>query len=702
MLTFGSHLDGYHDVADQMIGHIKRRASEHFRRREREKAELRTIPQFEAYRALMRSNFLLAIGGLPEERTPLDAQVTGILDRGAYQIEKLLYFSQPEFPVTASLYVPDARRTQPGAAVLFVCGHAQEAKAYREYQKVCIELAEDGFTVLCIDPPGQGERFQFIDEESGHQRIQWGTTEHTYAGVPYYMTGMSIARHFLWDAMRGIDYLCTRKEVDPQRIGVTGNSGGGLQTTFLMVAEPRIAAAMPCTFIMDYEGYLKTGQPQDGEQNLYAGFSDGPDHDDFITCMAPKPVRLGLCAYDFFPIESSLAAMERARKIYELFGSDAPKQVDYAVTNTTHLYSDGLRQSAVNFFRRALRGEAETFVTRKPEGLDPDTLNVTKTGQVLSALPGCKTVSALLRKEAQYRLPLSPRRIEAGALRKDLEHWLGLGDEQPEHEARVNGLSRSRQIYPRVIHDGNVNGYRVEKIFFFSEPDVCVAGVFIHPRSSEPATATDVLLLEGGTPEIPNTHAKILSKLEEGRNVFVFDVRGTGAVKTRPLTSYEGPHGTEFILATNCMKMKLSTLGLRTFDVLRAIDYLATRSDAGEIRLHGVGAAAAWGLYAAVFDQRVAELTLENAPLSYRAAVETRYYDARTYDFRVSAWGLLQVADLVDCFNALAPRHVTLVRPLGADGQPLTQEALESLLFEPASGAGVIGAAVYGWKPKVL
>jgi len=720
MLTFGSHIDGYHDVANQMIDNLRRRAERCFRRREAHRAAVKTLAELDTYRTRMRRNFLHALGGLPKERTPLDPVVTGTLDRGAYAIEKLIYHSLPGFPVTANLYMPKSRRGQtPGPAVLFVCGHGLEAKAYENYQKVCIALAQANFVVLVIDPPGQGERFQFIDEQTGLQRVSWGTAEHTYAGMQYYMAGLSIARHFVWDGIRGVDYLLTRPEVDPPRIGITGNSGGGTQTVYLMMAEPRFAAAMPCTFVMDYESYLKTGQPQDAEQNLYGCFVDGPDHDDYITLFAPKPVQLGIAAYDFFPIEGALATFEKAKKAYALFGPDAPRRLGYTIAPTTHCYSVCLRKAAVEFFTKTLCTAGVPPVEQaEPQALPPEALNVTPTGQVLRTFPQCRTVSALLRDELAHLAP-APRKHDPKLLRAMLAEALGIGTNvtEFEDEAAWIGPPRERPIRPRIIHDEPVDGYRTEKIFFFSEPDVCVTAVMVHPRAApgegSPAAlagegrarggaATEMLLLPEGTDAIPAEKARLRGILEQGRNVFVFDVRGIGAVKTRPLTPCCGGdrHNNEFRLGCDAMKMKTSTLGLRVFDVLRGIDYLSTRPDAGAIALTGVGVAGAWALYAAALEPRVAGLTLERALLSYRTAAATRYYDDSLLNFSSVAWGQLRVADTGELLAALAPRPVRFVQPLGPAGVPLERAEIESAFLRPAEEAGLLGAAAGGWRPE--
>ncbi|HMN29498.1 MAG TPA: hypothetical protein PKE45_15215, partial [Caldilineaceae bacterium] len=132
----------------------------------------------------VRANFLSAIGGLPERTGALNAQCTGRIERPGYTIEKLIYESQPNFFVTAALYVPQGLAER-APAVVFVHGHWDQGKSAPEYQAVCIDLARNGFVVLAVDPPGQGERKQYYDPLSGELRIPHCTDEHTYAGLQF-------------------------------------------------------------------------------------------------------------------------------------------------------------------------------------------------------------------------------------------------------------------------------------------------------------------------------------------------------------------------------------------------------------------------------------------------------------------------------------------------------------------------------------
>ena len=328
--------------------------------------------------------------------------------------------------------------------------------------------------MLAVDPPGQGERKQYYDPATGQLHLPQCTDEHTYSGLQFVVGGASIARHFVWDVMRGIDYLETRRS-GPARIGLTGNSGGGLQTCLLMMAEPRLAAAVPCTFMMTLGAYLKTGQPQDNEQIVRGAFVDGPDHDDYLTMLAPKPVLVGSAAYDFFPIEGALEVVARAKRIYRLY--NAEDKVDISIAPTGHTYGPQLREAAVNWFRRHLQGSEPNFRTGVVETLPAEALWCTPKGQVLDRFPQSRTIFDLNRERLATHVPQRQALPNEAAF---VAHVQQMRQVIPQILG-INLAQRDPPIYPRIIWTGEADGYQCEQIFFFSEPDVVVTGVLIHP-----------------------------------------------------------------------------------------------------------------------------------------------------------------------------------------------------------------------------
>jgi cephalosporin-C deacetylase-like acetyl esterase len=142
----------------------------------------------------------------------------------------------PGFYVTGCLFIPDSIKGK-RPAILFVSGHTQESFRYKEYQIMILNLVKKGFIVFGIDPVSQGERIQHYDPEKNASVIGPTTREHEYLGNQTLISGVSLARYFIWDGIRGIDYLLTREEVDPANIGVTGQSGGGTQSSYIFAFD---------------------------------------------------------------------------------------------------------------------------------------------------------------------------------------------------------------------------------------------------------------------------------------------------------------------------------------------------------------------------------------------------------------------------------------------------------------------------------
>ena len=219
-----------------------------------------------------RLKLLDIIGGLPEEKTPLNPLITGTIRMDGYHIEKLIFESLPGFHVSALVYVPDGAQAH-RPAVLVACGHAATGKSYPAYQKICGRLALRGYVVLCWDPVGQGERSQFWDTARAESRYNRICGEHAVMGNAAYLAGANLARWEVWDGIRALDYLFTRPEVDSTRISITGSSGGGFQTSFIGALDRRIGVVVPSCYIsslpMRMNNRIFVDPDSDPEQDVY-------------------------------------------------------------------------------------------------------------------------------------------------------------------------------------------------------------------------------------------------------------------------------------------------------------------------------------------------------------------------------------------------------------------------------------------------
>ena len=241
-------------------------------------AAIKTPEDIAKRQRALRAFFLRSLGDLPV-RTPMNPHVVGTLKRDGYHVEKVIIESRPGHHVTANFYVPHGKPPYPG--VLLPCGHSENGKAYEQYQRVAILLAKSGMAVLCYDPIGQGERLQRLDDQG--KPVVRNTTEHTMAGIGALLVGRQEASYRIWDGLRALDYLAGRNEVDPRRLGCTGNSGGGTLTAYLMALDDRIAVAAPSCYITSLERLFATIGPQDAEQNITGQVAAGMEHADYLT-----------------------------------------------------------------------------------------------------------------------------------------------------------------------------------------------------------------------------------------------------------------------------------------------------------------------------------------------------------------------------------------------------------------------------------
>ncbi|MGB9683157.1 MAG: alpha/beta hydrolase family protein, partial [bacterium] len=610
----------------------------------------------EKRREKIRDYFITAIGGLDIEKTDLNPMYTGVIEKDSYIIKKVIYQSLPKFYVTANLYMPkDIDKKLP--AILFACGHWEWAKSCPEYQKVCIELVNNGFIVLAVDPVGQGERMQYYDKELKRTIIRWGTIEHSYAGLQCTLAGANIARYFIWDLIRAIDFLEVLPEVDSTRLGLTGNSGGGTQSSYMMLLEPRIKVAVPCTYITSREEYMKTGQAHDSEQNIFKAIVMGLNYDDFISCFAPKPVMIGSVDSDFFCIEGTINSYERAKKMYRLYGKE--ENIKLYIAKGTHSYNDELRREAVKWFVRYLKGEETSNIAESINIERKEVLKCTNYGQVLAEFDSAKDISSL---NYEYYKKNCKRISGKEKIREKLIEILNLPqDDKP--------------LYPRVIEEGSFNflnsTLNYKKVFMFPEKDIATAGIYIEGENRKKCT---IILFDEGTNDIQKESDLVRRFLAEG-DVFVFDPRGIGAVKCRDINPYGfyEYYGTEYKLNFDLMMLGTSLTALRVFDILRAIEYVKGTNPNINIAIAGKGISTIYALFASVINKEIEEVYLEDLLYSYEDIIFSKYYK---YDPRLEIYGIAKYFDIEDLILSIGDKKVMIVNPRDARGEVAKIEEL--------------------------
>ena len=626
-----------HGLQDMVDRYLSRVAEQAWKTRDAAIARIRTPSEVRARQAYIRAKLLQEIGGFPQ-KTPLNARITGTLDHPDYKVEKLVYESMPHFYVTANVYVPKNAKP-PFPAVLGTAGHSGDGKAFSNYQAAWVSLAKRGILVLAYDPPGQGERVEYLDRATGKPLLPTGgTAEHRMSGEQCLLTGTNIARYFIWDGIRGVDYLLTRPDVDPHKLGVAGNSGGGTQAAYLAALEPRLAAALPSCYITSWETLWAGPGPQDSEQ-VFANFlKDGLDFPDFLIAFAPKPIQMEVATRDFFPIAGAHATYAQARRIFTV--TDATDHVGIFEYDDTHGWSLPRREATYRWFSRWLLGRDDDGQEGELKLDSPKDLQVTRTGQVLTSYPDAETIqslnAALASKLEAQRPTLKPQ-----AIGRTIRARLGLGNEPiPSPNAKqVGELSRP--------------GLRIQKIELQTEPGITVPALAFVP-SGGPVRKRCVLYLNPAGKDADAGEGGAIEKMgRAGAIVLAIDVRGWG--ESTPGKGLNSGYTIMYQTAMRGILVGKPLPGMQTFDVLGAVAYLAARPDVDvrHISVYAKGTAAALGIYATVLDSRIERVESDEAPQSYLAlAGEKMHGDI----FGIVVLGVLRDFDLPGLVRMLGPR----------------------------------------------
>jgi dienelactone hydrolase len=351
----------------------------------------KTLEEWKEKRPRLEREYLDMLGLWPlPEKTPLKATVTGQVEAHGVIVEKLHYQSKPGLYVTANLYRPKTDGASPAdaqklPAVLYVCGHSNKGRDGNKtaFQDHGFWFANNGYVCLMVDTlqlgeiPGvhhgtYGRPWNHLKayginppvpplpkggptdvpplEKGGpggvENRWWWHAAGYTPAGVE------------CWNGVRGIDYLLTRPEVDPERIGVTGISGGGATTVWIAAADDRVKVAVPVSGMSDLESYV-TNKVINGHCDCM--FFINTYQWEWTTALAlhaPKPLLFANSDNDkIFPMDGNRRIIERMRKCYDMLGHK--ENVEEYVSKGGHDYRPDMRVAIFQFINKHLKQETK-------------------------------------------------------------------------------------------------------------------------------------------------------------------------------------------------------------------------------------------------------------------------------------------------------------------------------------------------------
>jgi cephalosporin-C deacetylase-like acetyl esterase len=585
---------------EQLIRQLDQRAFGMLEQRAKSIAMIQTRDDAEKRKAEVRGKILHAMNGLPGQRGPLNAKTTGTLERDGFRIEKVTFESLPGFIVTANLYLPVAAGRY--AAVLMTPGHGAIGKA-GEYV-LAANFARNGIAALAYDVMGQGERLQYFDPATKKSQVGGATGEHAQAALQSEALGEHISRYFVWDAMRAIDYLTTRWEIDAQRIGAFGCSGGGTVTAYLTALDDRVKAAATACYITAFEELLPslTGV-QEAEQSVPRFIANGMNFADWVELAAPRPYAIVSTTEDMFPIEGARRTFEESKRFYGRY--DAADRIQWITGPGRHGALAPVHPKILAFFTKYLKGSDDEPTYTQLTVPQPADLFCTPEGQVHGA-----TVSEIIRQRAEGIRPTS--------LPVDFRGPAGI-----------------------TAHPG--------------EPVRDTPGQLFLPEGSGAAPYPAVLVISGDPP------AEI-SALPRGRLVLVIHPRPWPASSEAAKSPLQGMH---YLLSLRAQLTGLTLVGLRADDIMHAVDFLSARTDVDkrDLTAYASGPSAIALLHAAALDKRITHVVVDHTISSFRAiATEPLHRNAPEYMIP----GVLQRYDVADLVKAIAPRKVEIFSPAGS------------------------------------
>lgn len=608
----------------------------------------------------------LGLSTLPP-RTPLKARTLRTHDLGDCVMENVVFFSRPEVSVPANLY-----RLKNGGgrlpAVIHAIGHSLEhGKATAEYQLFARNLARLGFVVMVYDAIGHGER-------------NLPGNIHHHAGFSLLPLGETIAGWMVWDSMRAADYLSSRADVDPQRIGIAGNSGGGLNTLFTSAIDSRFRAAAVAGYVFEFRTWMKYGGRHCTCVYL-PGLYRSMEWFEIAGLTAPRAMLMLQGTHDsIFPPPAARLAGRATGALFNLLNLRGLARLDM-LPRQPHGLTKPFREAMYGWMQRHLagKGDGRAIAEGNVESLPPDDARL-RCDPEGSILRGAPSVVELARRRAEaLRRERNTSPEAAAAFVKAL-----IGERPPE----------SDRLMSRVAESVKMPGGTREKIVFVSEMGEYVPAILWRPDAPAPPV---VLVAHSGGKAAVAESGLAERLLAAGYAVLALDLRGRGETLGRR----GGGRDSNYHLISHSIMWGRPLAGARAFDLLRALDYIATRgalSSTGTTAV-GIGDDALPVLLAATADPRIAHVACAGYDLSFTSQMipapgktpkdilriwnsgvmnNGRLNDGeRDADAGSVVPGILRVMDLADFAAPLAGRRVLFAGARNAGGASEYRRAWE-------------------------
>ncbi|MFP4172715.1 MAG: alpha/beta hydrolase [Candidatus Hydrogenedentota bacterium] len=565
--------------------------------------------------------YMLGLDPMPED-APLNAEITGTIEHEEFTVEKVHFQSLPGLYVTGNLYIPN-NLDEPAPTILYLCGHARRVEDgvslgnKAAYQHHPAWFARHGYVSLVVDTIQLGEIEGLHHGTHREGMWWWNSRGYTPAGVEAF------------NAMRALDYLETREEVDAERFGVTGRSGGGIGTLFLSALDERVAVAAPVAGITSIQSHFEDDLPPHHCDCNYFPNLYRFDYPRIVSLIAPRPLLIANSDRDaIFPLDGVQRVHKQVRDVYEALGAE--EELGLVITVGEHADTQQLRVPVFSWFNRHLKGEDPLIDQPAEPLLDEADL------RVFDEIPEDEIVTTIhdtFVPAADVETP------------EDASAWEAQRDEFME-QLKSNTFGNWPEAYPAFepaqVFSAEREGVHLEAWDFTVEPHVELRLYLARATAVEEPDNVLLLVLDeegwrdgmasmaaefgGVLPEYPGVEPdpeqfqQSVQLLEASNAVWaVLTPRGVGPA------AWAEPDSSDAVHPRRSFPILGQTLhGQQVLDILRTLEFLREHGIAADrpINVFAREEKAALALYAAALDGNVDSLRLENLPASHHEGVE--------------------------------------------------------------------------------
>ena len=568
-------------------------------------SEIHTLEDWQARRAEYRRQLQEMLGLWPmPERGDLHATVTGKIEQEEFTVEKLHFQALPKLYVTADLYLPK-KIPAPAPAILYVCGHSRVVtngvscgnKTY--YQHHGEWFARNGYVCLVIDTLQLGEIVGVHHGTYREGQWWWNSRGYSPAGVE------------AWFGIRALDYLCSRPEIDKDRIGMTGRSGGGSYTWTVAALDERVKVAAPVAGMTDLQNQVVDGVVEGHCDCMFFVNTYRWDFPQVAALIAPRPLLIANSDKDtIFPLDGVVRLYEHTRRLYQLYGQT--NHLGLLITDGPHADTQDLQLPVFRWFNRFLKGEDSVIEMAARKFFEPQAL------RVFDALPAdqlnTRIQESFVPAASRGRDATEMPEIDRNKLLEDLR-------------TKVFGAwpALPCPITPRLVKESRYSGVRVRAYAIETQPGVTLPLFLVSDSHRKKAGHVTLSILDtqawtnsssnpfGQETMGPEHLAGVRNRMRTENATLAF--LAPRLVQPTPWTS----DATKFVqLRRRFMLLGQTVDGMRVWDIRAAVQALHGLPELKRtpIWVSGSGNMAVNACYAALFEPHAARLELQRLPKS--------------------------------------------------------------------------------------